>query len=129
MHCLVHSFAMGSGPRAGMLQKDLAGLVCPTCHQVQGELKSSKFREGTGGASKCSVNQWVPLACSAPATQCRVSIKSFGRRGEVFTVNTGSCSVSHNMVSHPGLTHGSGSQGNISVHVSNVSTTEARVRA
>lgn len=68
-----------------MLQKGLAGLVCPTCHQVQGELESSKFREGTGGASKCSVNQRVPLAWSAPATQCCVSIRSFGRHGEVFT--------------------------------------------
>lgn len=39
--------------------------------------------------------------------------------GEVFTVNTGSCSVSNDMVSHPGLTCGSGSLGNISVHIPN----------
>lgn len=62
MHHSIHSFAVGSGPGAGMHQKDLAGFVCSTCHQVQGEIKSSKFREGTGGAAKCSVNQWVPLA-------------------------------------------------------------------
>lgn len=128
MHPPVHSFAVRSGPRAGMLQKGLAGLVCPTCHQVQGELKSSKFGEGTGGASKCSANQGAPLACSSPATQCCVSSKSFGGHGEVVTVSTGSCSAS-SMVSHPGLTQGSGSQGNISVHVSDVSTTEAHVRA
>lgn len=29
MHHPVHSFAMGSGPRAGMPQKDLVWLVCP----------------------------------------------------------------------------------------------------
>jgi len=79
---------------------------------MQGELTylSSVKRWGKG-ASMIAVIQWVPLTCSTPATQPHTSIESFGSHGEVLTVNTGSRSVFNDMVSHPSLTHGSGSPG------------------
>lgn len=48
MHLPIHSFAMGSGPRAGMLQKDLAGLFVPPATKCKENLNHLSSGKGQG---------------------------------------------------------------------------------
>lgn len=131
----VHPFAMGWSPwhqdtSLGCSKKIWLDLFVhvSSCHQMQREIHLCSVKAQDRGTLMFAITPWVRLTCSAPASQSHISIKSFGRHGEVFTVNTVSCSV----FSDPSLTHGTGSpQENFCacLYLTCWFTTEAHVRA